>query len=137
VTAWTQPALPQAGLCIVALRNREPVSTSRGDRRIEDRCIKVNRAHCTFGKASNLGRRARDDARVFGDANICFMPLAMLANDLVRAERQVLERLGAWRVRGPDGRLNEWLCGIEPEEVARIALAALSEDGIAFTPCVP
>ncbi len=137
MTVWTQPALPQAGLYIVALRSREPVSTRRGERRIEHRCIEVDRARCKLGKAGNLGRRARDYARVFGDANICFTPLAVLADDLVRAERQVLERLRPWRVRGPGGRLNVWLWGIETDEVARIALAALAEDGIAFTPCMP
>jgi hypothetical protein len=121
----------QGGLYIVTLRNDEPISVNRGDRRIEHRCIRVTRANCKFGKARDFVARRAGYVRVFGAENVTFTPLFAL-DDIARAERIVLADLAAWRLRGPAGRRNEWLGGIAPQDVARIALRALERSGISF-----
>ncbi|MEO5624829.1 MAG: hypothetical protein ABIQ70_02330 [Dokdonella sp.] len=119
------------GLYIVTLRNEEPISVNRGDHRIEHRCIRVTRVHCKFGKARDFAVRERNYVKVFERKNLVFTPLFGLV-DIGWAEGVVLRQLRPWRVRGPSGRRNEWLEGIEPCEVERIALAALVENGIEF-----
>jgi hypothetical protein len=121
----------QSGLYIVTLSNEEPISVNRGDRRIEHRCIHVTRAHCKIGKARDFAARERNYARVFEAANITFTPLFGIV-DIGWAEREVLRQLTCWRMRGRTGRRNEWLEGIEPGEVERVALAALIANGIEF-----
>jgi hypothetical protein len=52
-----------------------------------------------------------------------------LLDRIDEVEREVLERLSAWRLRGSTGRRNEWLAGISATEVERIALAVLAQSG--------
>jgi hypothetical protein len=120
-----------SGLYIVALSNQEPVSVNAHDPRIAHRAIKVNREHCKFGKARNLRLRERNYLKCFGAEFVDFRPIALL-EDIERAERLVLAQLSGWRVRGTTGRRNEWLHGISPVEVERIAISTLTRSGIAF-----
>lgn len=120
-----------SGLYIVTLLNEEAISVNANDPRMADRCIKVTRDHCKFGKARNLDVRRRNYAKVFGDENVDFRAIAEV-DDIALAERLVLERLRAWRVRGPTGRLNEWLVGTSRAEVEAIAISTLQEHGIEF-----
>jgi hypothetical protein len=123
--------LDRAGLYIVALSNEEPVSVNAHDPRFAGKCIKVNRRHCKFGKARNLRHRERSYVKCFGEAFVDFRPIAWL-KEIERAERLVLAQLSEWRVRGTTGRRNEWLHGITPVEVERIAISALVRTGIEF-----
>jgi hypothetical protein len=119
------------GLYIVALRNEEPISANAHDPRIAERCIKVNREHCKFGKARNLHLREKNYLKSFGAEFVDFRPILLL-QEIDRAERLVLAELSAWRVRGTTGRRNEWLHGITPVEVERIAISALVRSGMIF-----
>jgi hypothetical protein len=119
------------GLYVVALRNDEPISVNAQDPHIAERCIKVSREHCKFGKARNLRLREKNYLKTFGRAFVDFRAIALL-DEIALAERLVLARLSAWRVRGTTGRRNEWLHGITPVEVERIALSTLARSGMIF-----
>lgn len=121
----------RSGLYLVTLRNAEPISVNRGDRRIEHRCIRVTRENCKFGKARDFARRHAGYRRVFGEHNVRFVAL-FGTEDVADAERAVLAELAPWRMRGRSGRRNEWLAGIAPDQVERIAERALRRAGIAF-----
>jgi hypothetical protein len=121
----------QAGLYIVTLNNLEPISVNANDPRMAAKCITVTSANCKFGKAKNLATRSRNYEKVFGVENVNFFPIVAI-QDIAAAERTVLNQLSQWRVRGKSGRKNEWLVGISPHELERIALAALTEAGFAF-----
>lgn len=121
----------RSGLYFVTLRNLEPISVNRGNRRIEHRCIRVNRENCKFGKARDFARRRAGYLRVFGAENVSFVAL-FGTEDVANAERAVLAELAPWRMRGRSGRRNEWLAGIAPGEVECIAERALRGAGIAF-----
>jgi hypothetical protein len=123
--------MDRAGLYIVALSNENPISVNAHDPRIAQRCIMVNREHCKFGKARNLRLRERNYVKCFGAAFVDFRPIALL-DDIERAESLVLAQLSAWRVRGTTGRRNEWLQGITPVEVERIAISLLARSDIVF-----
>jgi hypothetical protein len=122
----------KSGLYIVALKNEHPVSVNAHDPRIADRCIKVSRLNCKVGKAASLAGRERNYWKTFGTENVIFTPIAYV-EEFGAAERIALDRLSEWRVRGPTGRKNEWLAGIEPAEVERLVLRALAQSGIAFS----
>jgi hypothetical protein len=121
----------QPGLYIVTLNNVAPISVNANDPRIAAKCIAVTSANCKFGKAKNLSTRSRNYAKVFGIENVNFFPLVTL-QDIAAAERTVLNKLAQWQVRGNSGRKNEWLIGINPHELERVAIAALIEAGFAF-----
>lgn len=121
----------RSGLYIVTLRNHEPISVNRGNRRIEHRCIRVTRENCKFGKARDFAARRAGYLRVFGEENVSFVAL-FGTEDIANAERVALAELAPWRLRGRSGRRNEWLAGVAPGEVARIAERALRRAGIAF-----
>ena len=120
-----------SGLYVVSLTNHEPISVNAHDPRIARRCIKVNYAHCKFGKARNLASRERGYWRTFGCEFVRFRAIALL-DEIDRAERIVLDLLSPWRVRGSTGRRNEWLAGIAVAEVERMALEALATSRIVF-----
>ncbi len=121
-----------SGLYIVTLNNDEAISVNANDPRIADRCIRVNRSHCKFGKARNLLARRRNYEKVFGSHNINFFPIVELS-DIAAAEKLVLAKLHEWRIAGATGRRNEWLHTITPADVERIVIAALVEANVAFT----
>lgn len=123
---------PVSGIYLVTLRNEEPISVNANDPRIAARCIHVTRAHCKVGKARRLDVRRRNYDAVFGAHNVEFRVLARL-DDIGRAERAILARLDAWRMRGRTGRRNEWLAGIAPAEVEAHVLAVLREHGFEWS----
>lgn len=123
--------LADVGLYIVTLNNEHPIPVNANDRRRADTCIRVSRVNCKFGKATSLSRRRENYCKVFGAANVNFRPIA-LTEQISRAEKLVLAVLEAWRIRGLSGRKNEWLFGIEPAEVERIALSTLNAAGFEF-----
>jgi len=121
----------KSGLYIVTLNNEELISVNANDPRIADKCIKVNRVNCKFGKARDLSIRKRNYDKVFGAENVNFFPLVAL-DEMARAERLVLALLSEWRIRGATGRKNEWLTGISAEQVQKIAISALAQSGLSF-----
>jgi hypothetical protein len=120
-----------AGLYIVALSNEEPISVNAHDPRFAGKCIEVNRQHCKFGKARNLRLRRKNYVTCFGAAFVDFRPILLL-QEILLAERLVLAQLSKWRVRGTTGRRNEWLHGITPVEVERIAFSTIARSGMIF-----
>lgn len=120
-----------SGLYIVSLNNVEPISVNANDPRIADRCIKVNRENCKFGKATNLEYRRRNYEKVFGRENVNFWAIAAL-EAISAAEKAVLARLSEHRMRGHSGRKNEWLEGIVPAELEVLILSTLTDNGFVF-----
>lgn len=121
----------QAGLYLVMLNNQEPISTNAADPRIAERCAKVNREHCKFGRAKDFAKRRGNYEETFGTQNVNFLPIAALAEaDLAAAERCVLEQVSAYKIRGPSGYRLEWLKGIRPEQLIQIAQEALHSNHI-------
>lgn len=123
------PRSDRSGLYVVALTNIEPIAVNAHDARRAHSCITVNHENCKFGKARDLAMRQRAYWRTFGRAFVRFRPIALL-EQIDAAERVVLQRLSAWRLRGSTGRHNEWLSGISAEEVERIALTVLAQSGV-------
>jgi hypothetical protein len=107
------------------LRNTEPLSVNADRPAIAERCIKVNHKNCKVGKAKDLARRKRDYEKTFGVQNVKFEVLALVDTPDVH-ELVILERLGAFRIKGATGRSNEWLEGISPAEVRTIVSQALA-----------
>lgn len=123
--------MQDVGLYIVTLNNTEAISVNAHDPRLAHRCIAVSQLNCKVGKARSLARRHANYIRTFGAHNVNFRPIAF-TEDVGRAERLVLDALNAWRVPGRTGRRNEWLAGIAPAEVERLALSALDDAGIPY-----
>lgn len=119
----------QSGLYVVSLTCEELISVRADDPRAADKVLKVNREHCKFGKAKNLEKRRNNYVVTFGEKNILFTPLAILT-EIARAEGAVLKELRQFRVRGPSGRLNEWMKGVSPGQVAVIVFDTLVRLGI-------
>ncbi len=120
-----------SGLYIVTLRNVEAISVNANDPRMADRCIKVTRDNCKFGKARNLDVRRRNYAKVFGEHNVDFRAFVEM-DDIALAERLILQKLRKWRIRGATGRLNEWLIGTTRQAIESLAIATLREHGMSF-----
>ena len=119
------PPLP--GVYVVELLNEEPISVNADRPAIADRCIKVTRANCKYGRAVNLARRERDYYKTFGQQNVRFRFFAATEHHAA-VEALVGQRLAAFRIPGVSGRPNEWLQGIgahEVEEVLKSILATL------------
>ncbi len=126
------PPLP--GVYVVELLNEEPISVNADRPAIADRCIKVTRANCKYGKATNLARRQREYHNVFGSQNVRFRFFSTTEHHAL-VEALVGQRLAAFRVPGVTGRLNEWLQGIaahEVEEIVKSVLATLTTSTAAF-----
>jgi len=121
-----------SGLYIVTLNNEDAISVNANDPRIADRCIKVNKSNCKFGRARDLSARRRNYEKVFGVHNVNFFPIVELP-DIAAAENRVLAKLKEWRIAGARVRPNEWLHTIAPADVERTAIAATVEANGAFT----
>ena len=121
----------KSGLYIVTLNNEELISVNANDPRIADKCIKVNSAHCKFGKARDLSIRKANYDKVFGEKNVNFEVIARLT-DIAKAERLVLATLSENRIRGRTDRKNEWLEKISSQEVKARAIQRLRESGLPF-----
>lgn len=119
----------KSGLYIVTLNNEVPISVNAQDSRIADKTIKVTKANCKFGKARNLESREKNYHKTFGKDNVKFIPIAKLA-EIQKLEKTILGALDNYRIRGRSGRKNEWLQGIKPEEVLKIALFHIEQSGV-------
>ena len=118
-----------SGIYIVTLNNSEPISVNANDLRHADTAIKVTKANCKFGKARSLEARKKSYFKTFGEHNVNFMPVALI-EDIALAEKAVLARLDGYRIRGIAGRKNEWLEGIDANEVLELVLHTLKELGV-------
>lgn len=119
------------GLYIVTLTNEHPISVNADRPAIADRCIKVNRENCKFGKALDLRIRRGNYRKTFGEANVLFHPLAAI-DDPRSVEALVAAELLPYRIRGLTGRPNEWLAGIAPSAVEAVVLDALKKSGLPY-----
>lgn len=117
------PPLP--GVYVVELLNEEPISVKADRPAISDRCIKVTRANCKYGRAVNLARRQRDYQKTFGQHNVRFR-FFVATDQYVAIEAMIGQKLASYRVPGPSGRASEWLQGIGPDEVEKIVKAVLA-----------
>ena len=121
------PHAPAArGIYLVELLNEEPISVNAYNRRIAGRCIHVRKGHCKVGRARNLQTRERLYRRNFGAHHVVFRVLALL-DDINACERRVLQELDPCRMRGRTGRKNEWLEGINADEVLTRVMRAVRE----------
>ena len=120
------------GLYIVTLTNEHPISVNADRPAIAERCIKVTRDNCKFGKALNLNTRRSNYFKTFGEQYVRFFPIAAVAVPHV-VESLVANELLPFRIRGSTGRPNEWLAGVSPSAVEAIVLAALASSGLDFT----
>ena len=121
----------EGGLYLVTLNNEEPISVNANDPRIADKCIRVARLSCKIGKTKRLAHRRDNYDKVFGVEKLSFKVIAF-TEDIGLAERLVLKALSPWRMRGRTGRKNEWLEGIAPTDVERIAIGTLHAAGLVF-----
>ena len=110
-----QPIHRGAGVYVVTLVNEHLISVNADRPAIAERCIKVNREHCKFGKALNLQTRRGNYFKTFGAEHVRFHPIAAVEQPAV-IESLVASQLFPYRMRGPTGRPNEWLSGISPLE---------------------
>ena len=123
---------PGPGIYIVTLTNEHLISVNADRPAIAERCIKVNRDHCKFGKAVNLQTRRGNYFKTFGAEHVQFHPIAAITEPAV-VESLVALHLLPYRMRGATGRLNEWLSGISALEVEAAVLAALESSGLNYT----
>lgn len=121
-----------AGIYVVPLVNEHLISVNADRPAIADRCIKVNREHCKFGKALNLQTRRSNYFKTFGVEYVRFHPIAAIEQPAV-IESLVASYLLPYRMRGLTGRPNEWLYGISPLQVESAILTALQESGLPYT----
>ena len=123
------PSAP--GLYIVTVGCDVPISVNARDARIADHCITITRQNCKFGRAKNLRVRYHSYQKTFTPHQVTFRVVALL-DEINAAEAACGRDLTPWRVRGRTGRLNEWLFGVEPDEVQAIVIAALKRGKFSF-----
>ncbi|MCV2357629.1 GIY-YIG nuclease family protein [Paucibacter sp. TC2R-5] len=116
---------PVPGVYVVELLNEEPISVNADRPVIAERCIKVTRANCKYGKAANLARRQREYHKTFGAQNVRFRFFSTTEQHAL-VEALVGQRLAAFRIPGVTGRLNEWLQGIAAHEVEAVVKSILA-----------
>ncbi len=116
------PAL--SGVYVVELLNEQPISVNADRPSRAERCIRVTRENCKYGRAVNLARRQQDYFKTFGSANVRFHYFAVTEH-YVAVEAVVGARLAPYRLFGLTGRPNEWLAGISAEEVEAIVRLAV------------
>lgn len=117
------PSLP--GIYIVEMLNEQPISVNADRPTIADRCIKVTRANCKYGKAKNLARRRRQYYKTFGEHNVRFRFFTATEQHAL-VEALVGQRLAAYRIPGVTGRLNEWLQNITADEVEEVVKSVMT-----------
>ena len=116
----------ESGLYIVTLNNEHPISVNAQDPRIAHKAIKVTKENCKFGKAKVLEGRRKNYYKTFGEENVNYFPIVRML-DIEAAEKAILSKLNEYRMRGRTGRRNEWLEGIDPNQVLEIAIRTLNE----------
>lgn len=122
-----------SGLYIVTLNNDIPISVNAHDKRIANKCIKVTKQNCKFGKANSFESRRKDYFKTFSERNVNFIPIARVKfEELLFIEQMVLQKLDTYRMMGTSGRKNEWLENISFESVREITLETLKNSGINY-----
>lgn len=121
----------KSGLYIVTLNNEHPISVNAQDHRIAHKAIKVTKRNCKFGKAKVLEGRRKNYYKTFGEENVNYYPIVRMV-DIEVAEKAILTKLNEHRMRGRTGRRNEWLEGIDPNQVLKIAINTLEELGAEY-----
>ena len=116
----------KSGLYIVTLNNEHPISVNAQDPRVADKAIKVTKQNCKFGKAKVLEGRRKNYYKTFSEENVNYFPVVRM-HDIDAAEKAILSRLDDYRLRGRTGRRNEWLEGIEPNQVLAVVISTLEE----------
>ena len=86
----------------------------------------VTKENCKFGKAKVLEGRRKNYYKTFGEENVNYFPIVRMV-DIEVAEKVILSKLNDHRMRGRTGRRNEWLEGIDPNQVLEIAISTLDE----------
>jgi len=120
-----------SGLYIVTLNNEIPISVNAHDKRIADKCIKVTKQNCKFGKANNFESRRKNYFKTFGEKNVNFIPIARIKSDeLPIIEQLILQNLDEYRMKGRTGRKNEWLENISYDSVKEIVMETLTSSGV-------
>ena len=116
----------ESGLYIVTLNNEHPISVNAQDARVADKAIKVTKQNCKFGKAKVLEGRRKNYYKTFGEENVNYFPIVRML-DIEAAEKAILSKLNDHRMRGRTGRKNEWLEGIDSNQVLEIAISTLDD----------
>ena len=98
-----EPIHRDAGVYVVTLLNEHLISVNADRPAIAERCIKVNREHCKFGKALNLQTRRSNYLKTFGVEYVRFYPIAAIEQPAV-IESLVASYLLPYRMRGLTGR---------------------------------
>lgn len=106
----------KSGVYIVSLNNEELISVNRGDKRVEDKCIKVNRDNYKAGKCIDFDKRKMNYYKTFGEENVNFRILYETTN-YSEIEKKILSKLDTYRIKGNSGRKNEWLENISYDDV--------------------
>jgi hypothetical protein len=133
IEALSMLTINDSGLYIVTLNNDIPISVNAHDKRISDKCIKVTKQNCKFGKANNFELRRKNYFKTFSEKNVNFIPIARVKLEyLPFIEKMVLQNLDTYRMVGTTGRKNEWLENISFEGVKEIALETLKNSGISY-----
>lgn len=123
------PLPSRPGIYVVEMLNDEPISVNADRPLISERCIKVSRLNCKYGKAADLARRERDYYRTFGAKNVRFRFFAVTPH-ASEIENLLGQRLISYRMRGTTGKPNEWLHGIsaqDVEDVVKEVLASINQ----------
>ena len=120
-----------SGLYIVTLKNHDPISVNANDKRLAEKCIKVNFQNCKFGKAKCLYRRHKNYLKVFGEENTFYTPIVSL-QEIDLAESLILKALDQYRLKGRTGKKNEWLCNLTKDQLIEIIMTSLENSNIPF-----
>ena len=119
--------ISNSGLYVVTLNNTELISVNADDPRRAELALKVSKSNCKFGKAKNLSQRVKNYQKTFGERNVNFYVIALVAEqELDVAETRVLAQLQKFRQRSPSNRVTEWLAGISLNEVICVAHSQLN-----------
>ena len=120
-----------SGIYVAVLLNETPMPVTRDPRYVAT-CARINNAHVKIGKAQSLERRRINYWADFDPENIDFVPIARLL-EITSAETAIKRRLDRYRLRSPKGGKMDWLVGIDPVTVVRMAYEVLDEHGFDYT----
>ena len=123
--------LVESGLYIVTLNNIEPISANAQDPRHAGTSVKVNKNNCKFGKAVNLEGRRNNYIKTFGKGNVNYKPV-LLTKEIDKAEKLILSELKPYRIKGPKGKITEWMAGVEPDEILKVVIACLNKHDVEY-----
>ncbi len=128
--ALNAPASGDSGIYIAILLTDQYLPVTR-DPRYTATCARVNNQNVKVGKARSFRVRESNYWQDFDQPNVEFIPIARLA-EIDRAETAILRRLDTFRLLSPKRSKMDWLAGITPAEVVRIAYAILDKNGFDY-----